>query len=204
MRDLWDPNYEQESWIRNTDNYSPVALIPRIKKWIADLNPGMEWCLGEYNFGGADNITGGVAQAEVFGIMARERLDLAFIWHTPAGMQDLAWRLFRSYVGKKSRFGDQYLHSESDHSDLSVFAARRTSDDAVTLVLVNKNLHSPCMLNLDTGRLHGNLRVWRFDQDSEDTVREVKEQAGLIDGKRQLDIPAASASMLVVTPAKVQ
>ncbi len=125
-RDLWDPKYEQESWIRNTGNYSPVALIPRVKKWIADDNPGMELCLGEYNFGGGDNVTGGLAQAEVFGVLAREAVDLAFIWYAPEGTQELAWKLFRSYDGKQGRFGDVWLDGGSDHADLSVFAARRT------------------------------------------------------------------------------
>jgi hypothetical protein len=197
-RDLWDRNYEQESWIRNSDRYSPVALIPHVQKWIADNNPGMELCLGEYNFGGADNITGGLAQAEAFGIMARERLDLAFLWHTPEGSQRLAWRLFRSYDGKLGRFGEQYLDGGSDHPDLSVFAARRRFGGAVTVAVVNKNLLSDCKLSLDVGKLSGPMRVWRFDEDSGTRVVEVREQAGSIAGRVELTVPAASANMLVI------
>ena len=37
-RDLWDPAYVQESWIRH-DPSSPVALLPRVKGWIAKHNP---------------------------------------------------------------------------------------------------------------------------------------------------------------------
>ncbi len=197
-RDLWDAKYEQESWIRRTDVYSPVALLPRVKKWVEAHNPGMEICLGEYNFGGGDNVTGGLAQAEVFGVLAREGIDLAFIWHTPAGSQELAWKLFRSYDAKRSGFGDRLLPAESDQNDLSVFAARRTSDEALTIAVVNKNLHGPCELTLDLGATKGKLRVWRFDQDSGDRVIEVKDQAGAVAGKIRLKLPAASASMLVV------
>ncbi len=199
-RDLWDPKYEQESWIRRTGNYTPVALLPRVKKWVADYNPGMEVCLGEYNFGGADNVTGGLAQAEVFGVLAREGADLAFIWHTPEGSQELAWRLFRSYDGRKGSFGDQLLDASTDHADLSAFAARRKADGAVTVAVINKDLHGPCELTLDVGKLKGKMRVWRFDQDTGDKVVEVKEQAADVDGTVRLTLPAASASMLVVTP----
>lgn len=197
-RDLWDLDYQQESWIRKTENYTPVALLPRVKKWIADNNPGMELCLGEYNFGGSDNITGGLAQAEVFGILARERLDLAFLWHTPAGTQDLAWQLFRGYDGQRSRFGDHYLPSETNSLDLSVHAARRTKDGALTVVLLNKNLSSPCELTLNMGSLKGTMRVWRFDQDTIHQVQEVKSLAGPVDQTVKLTLPAASASLLVI------
>jgi hypothetical protein len=201
-RELWDRTYDSESWIRGTDTYTPVALLPRIKRWIADNNPGMEMCLGEYNFGGADNVSGGLAQAEAFGVMAREGLDLAFIWFSPAGTQELAWQLFRNYDGAGGHFGDQYLASDSQSTDLSVFAARRSSDNAVTIAVVNKNLNGPCTLNLDVGALRGALRVWRFDQDSEAGVVEVKSQASEVNGRIKLEIPAASASMLVVAPGE--
>ena len=199
-RELWDRTYDAESWVRTTDVYTPVALLPRLKKWIADNNPGMELCLGEYNFGGADNVSGGLAQAEVFGVMAREGLDMAFIWYAPAGSQEAAWKLFRDYDGAGGKFGDQYLFGESDSRDLSVFAARRSSDKAVTIVVVNKNLNSPCELDLNLGALKGALHVWRFDQDSEDKIAEIKEGAPKVNGTLKVEIPAASASMMVVTP----
>jgi hypothetical protein len=196
-RDLWDEKYEQESWIRSDAN-SPVGLLPRVKKWIAKHNPGMELCLGEYDFGGSDNITGGLAVAEVFGILAREGVDLAFFWHTPAGTQELAWKLFRDYDGKGGRFGEQYLPASSDHRQLSLFAAKR-KDGALTVAVVNKDLNKPCTLSLDVQEHKGSLRVWRFDQDS-GSVLEVPKQAAKVDGTIRLTLPAASASMLVLLP----
>jgi hypothetical protein len=197
-RDLWDAAYVQESWIRS-DARSPVALLPRLKKWIAQHNPGMELCLGEYNFGGGDNITGALAQAEVFGVLARERVDLAFLWHTPEGTQELAWKLYRNYDGKGGRFGADYLPATSDHEQLSVFAAGH-KDEALTVVVVNKDLHGPCALTLDVGARKGMLHVYRFDQDSGTDVRPVRDQGGKVDGTIRLTVPAASASLLVLTP----
>jgi hypothetical protein len=203
-RDLWDAKYEQESWIKNTGNYTPAALIPRVKKWVAEYNPGMEVCLGEYNFGGGDNVTGGLAQAEVFGVLARENVDLAFIWFQPEGTQEFAWRLFRNYDGKQGRFGDQWLHCASDNPELSVFAAKRTKDGSTTVAILNKNLNGSCSLKLDMGKFKGKMRVWRFDQDTGNKVVEVADQSGLVEETIQMTLPAASATMLVIAGDKAE
>ena len=129
-------------------------------------------------------------------------MDLAFIWYAPEGTQELAWKLFRDYDGKQGRFGDEWLDCQSDNPDLSIFAARRTKDGAVTVVVVNKDLNGPCELKLDFGKLKGKLRVWRFDQDTGDKVVEVAEQGGPVDGTVKLTLPAASASMMVIAPDK--
>ncbi|HZZ72329.1 MAG TPA: glycoside hydrolase family 44 protein [Pirellulales bacterium] len=198
-RDLWDRKYEQESWIKTTDNYSPVALIPRVQAWIAKHNPGMELSLGEYNFGGADNVSGGLAQADAFGIFAREGVNLAFIWYTPSGSQQTAWQLFRSYDGRGGAFGDQLLKSESANPDVAIYASRRSSDHAVTIALINKNLHGACTLNLNLGALAGHLRGYRFDQDTGDEVQPVASLSHPVKGPLELELPPASATMLVIT-----
>jgi hypothetical protein len=196
-RDLWDPKYQQESWIKSSGD-QPTALLPRIRGWIEKHNPGMELSLGEYNFGGSDNITGALAQAEVFGILAREKVDLAFIWFNPEGTQELGWKLFRDYDGKRSRFGDQLVEVQQTlASPLSVFAAKR-ADGATTVVLVNKDLHSACKLTLELPGVAGAAEMWRVDQDTDNKIALVKDAPSRIDGRAELTVPAASASVLVV------
>lgn len=156
--------------------------------------------MGEYNFGGSDNITGGLAEADTLGIIAREGLDLAFLWHTPEGSQVLAWQLFRCYDGKKSRWGDQLLGSSSDNPDIAVFASRRKSDNALTIVAINKNLHGSCDLTVDLEDAKGSQRVWRFDQDNGDKVVKESQATAKVAGKTTLMLPAASANMIVVRP----
>lgn len=82
-----------------------------------------------------------------------------------------------------------------------MFAARRV-DGATTVVVVNKNLNSPCELKLDVGHLKGAMRVWRFDQETGDKVVEIADQAGPVDGAIRRTMPAASASILVIAPAR--
>ncbi len=43
------------------------------------------------------------------------------------------------------------------------------------------------------------MRVWRFDQDTAENVKEVAELARPVAGPIELELPAASASMIVVT-----
>jgi len=199
-RELWDPDYKSESWIANSGMGTVVALIPRIRNWIAEHNPGMEFCVGEYNFGGADNISGALAQADALGIFARENLDLAFLWHAPEGTLELGWQLFRDYDGKASRFGDLSLAANSNQSDLAVHAARRTADQALTIVLINKNLEAACNAEIDLETTRGKLQGWRFDSESEGKIVAVEKLPANAGGLLKLALPAASATILVVTP----
>jgi hypothetical protein len=197
-RDLWDPDYVQESWVRNTREGKSTMLLRRVRAWIEKHNPDMKVCVGEYNFGGGDNITGALAQADVFGILARERGDLAFIWTRPEGTQELAWELFRNYDGRGGRFGDRLLPAESSHANLAVYAAKHTKDGATTVVIVNKDLGGACNLTLDVPGLRGKARVWRFDQETGGKVVEVAGDGQVVDGKMTLTVPAASGTMAVV------
>ena len=197
-RDLWDPSYRPESWISDTNGGKATMVIRRIRDWIEKHNPGMEISLGEYDFGGGDNITGALAQADVFGILARERVDLAFLWVTPRGSQELAWRLFRNYDKAGGRFGDRYLPCESKDKDLGVYAAKRSRDGATTIAVVNKDLGGECTVTLNVNGLKGQMRVFRFDQETGNELVEVVNSAGEIDGRITLTLPAASGSMIVV------
>jgi hypothetical protein len=196
MRDLWDPEYRQESWIHDASGGQATKVIRRVREWINKHNPGMEISLGEYNFGGGDNITGGLAQADTFGILARERVDLAFIWTAPEGTQNLAWTLFRNYDDRGGRFGESFIPVSTDNKDVSIYAAKRR-DGATTIVVINKNLGGVCELALSIPGLKGKLRAWRFDQTS-DNVCEAAAEAKHIDGNISMKLPAASASILVI------
>jgi hypothetical protein len=175
-----------------------TMALRRVRGWIEKHNPGMEICVGEYNFGGSDNISGALAQADVFGILAREKADLAFIWTMPEGSQELAWRLFRNYDGAGGRFGDRLLPSSTSHDDLAIYAARRSKDGVTTIVVVNKNLGGPCTLELDVPGLTGRARVWRFDESTAGEVVEFGGEAGNVDGQIKLTIPAASGTIIEV------
>ena len=67
----------------------------------------------EYNFGGGDHISGGLAQADVLGVFGREGLYLGNYWGDGPGNGNAAayikaaFRLYRNYDGKR---GDVRRH----------------------------------------------------------------------------------------------
>jgi hypothetical protein len=150
-RTLWDPSYTDESWTGDL-GLGPVMLLPRMKKWVATHYPGTGIAVGEYNFGGLESINGALAQADVLGILGREGVAWAALWAPPQATEPgaFAFRMFRNLDGAGAAFGDVSVRARSgDQSRLAVYAAQRTSDAAVTLVVVNKtgaSLTSPVTL----------------------------------------------------------
>jgi PKD repeat protein len=135
-RSLWDPNYVDESWIGDT-----VMLIPRLKSWVAQYDPGLKVGITEYNWGAEGHINGATAQADIEGIFGREGLDYAARWGAPDPSTPTykAMKLYRNYDGAKSTFGDTSVKATVPNPDsLSAFAATRTADGALTLMVVNK------------------------------------------------------------------
>lgn len=141
-RSLWDATYVDESWIAGAGPEGGVVrLIPRMREWIAANYPGTRLAIGEYNWGGLEHINGALAQADVLGIFGREGLDLATMWAPPQPAQPgaFAFRIYRNYDSSGGRFGDVGVAaSSSDQGQLAVYAAQRSTDSALTLVIINK------------------------------------------------------------------
>ena len=139
-RVFWDTNYVDPSWIN-----SVIDLIPRMKQWVATYYPGTKIGITEYNWGAESNINGAVAQADILGIFGRQGLDLATRWTTPNAVTPtyLAMKMYRNYDGQKSTFGDtSILAAVPNPDDLSAFGAIRSTDGALTLMVVNKDLNN--------------------------------------------------------------
>ena len=142
-RVLWDPTYTDPRF-RNPEIYSvPLApqMIPRMKRWVAASYPGTKTAITEYNWGAPEHISGAVAQADILGIFGREGLDLGALW----GPSDLnqpsmfAFKIFRNYDDNGAGFGDtSLLAASTDQGKLAIYASRRATDRAVTVVVINK------------------------------------------------------------------
>jgi hypothetical protein len=151
-RALWDAAYRDESWIGGDDqpaDWRYVRLIPRMRAWVNAHYPGTKLAITEYNWGGLEHINGALAQADILGIFGREGLDLATLWNYPdAGLGydnfetqpgAYAFRLYRNYDGAGGKFGDVSVNAASaDQSQLAIYAAQRSSDSTLTLVIINK------------------------------------------------------------------
>jgi len=161
-RVFWDTNYVDPSWINNI-----IMLIPRMKNWVSTYYPGTKIGITEYNWGAETNINGATAQADILGIFGREGLDLATRWTTPATNTPtyLSMKMYRNYDGNKSTFGDtSILITVPDPDDLSAFGAVRTSDGAMTLMAINKDLNNatPINMNITNFNAAGTAQRWQL------------------------------------------
>jgi len=149
-RVMWDPTWKDPSWMgRETDKV--IRLIPLLHDWINEANPGMQLALGEYAFGGEKDVSGGIAQIELLGVFAREKLDLAFYWFFPApnSPQYFAYKLFRNPDGKHTAFGEKYLPVSGDHGeDVSIHAAKDSTTGRISFILVNKRVAKDAKVKL--------------------------------------------------------
>jgi hypothetical protein len=200
-RTLWDPTYKDDSWI-GTDVNAAVDLIPRMHGWVNANYPGTKLGISEYNFGGLESLNGALTEADVLGIFGREQVDLATLWGTPSATEPgaFAFRLFRNYDGSGARFGDTYVSSASgDQTKLSVYGAQRTSDSAMTVLVVNKStgdLTSSLALNHFSSS--GTAQVWRYS--GADLAQIVRLADVSATSSMSLTFPASSATLLVIPP----
>lgn len=193
---LWNPNYQDESWINE-----PVRLIGLMKEWVNSYYPGTKLAITEYNWGGLEHINGALAQADVLGIFGREGLDLATLWDPPALNQPGAYaiRMYRNYDGQGGQFGSQRLTAaSSDQGALSVYAAKRSTDGAVTIMIVNKS-GTQLVSQLQLSGLSGNAvaEVYRYsDANLQNILRQ--SDAPVQNNALTLTYPANSITLLVI------
>ncbi len=150
-RSLWDPTYNDGSWVTQTIG-GPIKLIPRIRDQIAAHYPGTKIAITEYYYGRGGDISGGVAQADVLGIFGREGVFAASLWPNAGvyaapynGDGNLAYayifgafKMFRNYDGAGSAFGDTGLNATTSDATLSSVYASRTSGGKTVLMVINK------------------------------------------------------------------
>ncbi|MEM9774250.1 MAG: glycoside hydrolase family 44 protein [Chloroflexota bacterium] len=196
-RSLWDPDYADESWIRE-----PVMLIPRMHEWVDSNYPDTKRSISEYNFGGLEHVNGAVAQADVLGIFGRENLHMATLWGWRNINADQPWaytfRMFRNYDGQKSTFGDKSVVATSENEwDVSVFAARRTEDDALTIMIINKRFElADIELNLDGVADARFADVYQYSADDLHRIQSLGSERILHD-QASLSLPSQSITLLV-------
>ena len=179
-RVFWDPSYTDPNFpqpnYHGDSNYTsscnPPAQAPQVirmmKKWVADDYPGTKLAITEYNWGGLDHINGALAQADILGIFGREGLDIVTLWGAPDPVTQIpgimSFEVFRNYDGAGAAFGDRAVTSTSaDQGKLSVYGALRSSDDTLTIVVINKT-YGDLISTLSLGNFAagGPAQIWLY------------------------------------------
>jgi hypothetical protein len=150
-RSLWDPTYDEKSWVNEVAG-GPVRLIPRLRDKIAAHYPGTKIAITEYYYGRGGDISGGIAQADALGIFGREGVFAANLWpladvsaYGGSGTRAYAYvfgalKMFRDYDGNRGSFGDTGIGATtSDVEKTSVYASMDAGHpERVVIVAINK------------------------------------------------------------------
>ena len=199
-RSLWDPSYVDETWIADR-----VRLVPRMKEWVNAHYPGLEIGITEYNWGAEAHINGATTQADILGIFGREGLDLGTFWTTPGTSTPTfkAFQMYRNYDGARSTFGDVSVRATGPNPDsLSVFAAERTSDGALTVMAINK-VASSALVNVSLANFTAGAtaQVWRL---SSSNAIQRQADVGVTAGTINTTLPPQSITLFVVPRTAIQ
>ena len=217
-RSLWDANYQDaRDYVRDIDG--PVQLIPRIKSWVNQYYPGTKTALTEYNWGAEGHMNGATTQADLLGIFGREGLDMAIRWVAPnAGTPTYdAFKMYRNYDGNKSTFGNTSVSTTVPNPDqVSAFSAVRSSDGALTVMVINKNLVDPQNLNATTDVTinlsnfnAGNAaQTWRLAAVNQNDLTQSAithlADTAIAGGSLTVSMPMQSVELFVIPPMAVQ
>jgi hypothetical protein len=143
-RSLWDPSYTETSWITSCCSGGPIKLLPNVQRDINDFDPGTKIGITEYNYGGGNHISGGIAQSDVLGIFADQNVYAASLWplDTDANSKFVegAFKMYLNYNGTGGKYGDMSVNSATtDLSKTSIHASvDSTNPNRMVVVAINR------------------------------------------------------------------
>jgi hypothetical protein len=213
-RILWDPTFQDPSW------YGDIGISGRVINWIPTLKamvnqyyPGLQIGCTEYNWGDEPNLNGATTQADVLGIYGREGFDLATRWtvakntnSTPATyyVTYLASQIYGNYDGQNSTFGDISVSATVPNPDnLSAFAASRSSDGALTVMVINKQQGStPVTVSLANFGTTGTAQAWQINSASQTSITRLTDVA-VSNNSITATVPSQSITLFVIPAGSV-
>ena len=201
-RSLWDPTYVDQSWIAQVGiDGGIVDLIPNMQSLVKQYYPGLKTAITEYNWGDEPNLNGATTQADVLGIFGRQNLYMATRWTAPVNPSPtyLAMEIYRNYDGNNSTFGDTSVHAGVANPDyLSSFAALRSTDGALTVMVINKQQGStPVTISLANFSSSSSAGVWQINSPSQATIASLG-TVGILNNSIAITVPSQSITLLVI------
>jgi Glycoside hydrolase family 44/Bacterial Ig-like domain (group 3) len=204
-RTLWDPTYNGGTWVEQWVFDGPMQLIPRFKGWVTQYYPNTKISLSEYSIdSGNKSIVDAVAEMDVLGIFGREQLDFANMWSAPAPTDPIAYsfRMYRNYDGNGGQYGDTWVNAtSSDQNQLSVYAAQRSTDNAVTILVLNKTTGAiSTSLSLAGTTLPSTAAVYSYNGANLQQIAQGT-AVSIDSGAISYSFPGYSGTLFVFTPA---
>jgi hypothetical protein len=141
-RSLWNSSYMEHSWITEDWIGGPINLLPLLNSKIVNAYPETKVAFTEYNYGGGQHISGGIAQADVLGIFGRNGVFAASQWPLYADQRFVqgAFKMYRNFDGNNASYGDLAVTAQTSNvADTSVYASLdSTNPNRMVMVAINK------------------------------------------------------------------
>ncbi len=201
VRTLYEKGFAENSWIGEWCQEN-IPILPTIQKSIDTYYPGTKLAISEYNFGGGDEMSGAIAQAEALGCYADANVYFATLWdggeYIFSGM-----RLYTNYDGKGGHFGDTLVPTVTDDVSLSssYSAINQNDDSQVTVMVTNKSFTDAENASIQLKNSSTNYEaaaVYAVSGDSSE-IRLIDIVEDISGNTVNVTLPAYSAAMVVVT-----
>ncbi len=208
-RTLWDPTYKtsqkgqitagENSWINQWfPEYLPI--IPTVMKDIETYYPGTKLAITEYDYGGKDHISGGIAQTDVLGIFGKYGVFLATRWGDSGSYITSAYNIYLNYDGKGSKYGDICVKAEtSDVENMPVYASIHSDNEGkLHIIIINRSWDKEgiAKINIGGGRTYTSCTIYGFDYQSPE-IRKMGEVNNIQNNYFELKIPPQTVYHIV-------
>ncbi|MCI6560288.1 MAG: glycoside hydrolase [Ruminococcus sp.] len=200
VRTLYEKGFVENSWIGQWCQAN-VPILSTVQASIDKYYPGTKLGITEYNFGGEDDPSGAIAQAEALGCYADQGVYFASLWGG-SGYIFSGLTLYTNYDGNGSSFGDTLLPTVTeDVSKASAYASINADDDSlVTVMVTNKDsvLSENAEIELNgAAKDYKSAAVYAVYGDTSDIrLIDVVKVSG---GKVNVTLPSYSAAMIVIS-----
>lgn len=202
-RSLNDSTYTETSWITQYSTLGPINLVPRMLNKITAKYPGTKLSFSEYNYGGADHISGGVAEADVLGIFGAQGVYAANMWPLTSTYPFIlgGFEMYRNFDGAGGTFGDTSVKAATtDGANTAIYA----SVDAA-----NPNRMVVVMINRSSAAVTTATRLWHtvaftsghvYQLSGTTSTPQDKGTVAINGNSLSLTLPAYSVTTVVLAP----
>ncbi|MEB0138170.1 MULTISPECIES: glycoside hydrolase family 44 protein [unclassified Undibacterium] len=205
-RSLWDAAYVEPSWITQsgygfTDGRG-LQVLPKLKQAIADFYPGTKLAVTEYDFGGKDDVSGAIAQADALGAFGRQGVYMASYFGDVEGYIGAGFKLFRNYDGNKSVFPEISVKSAStNNANASVYAAVSATDPTTLHIIAINRLSTAvkASIQIKNPLAFKTVKAWGVDASSQ-ALSARKGIAAIAKNSFSYSLPAQSVLHFVLQP----
>jgi len=187
-RTLWDSSYVEDSWITSSGFGGYLPIVPRIQNSIDIYYPDTKIGITEYDYGGHNHISGGIAQVDAMGIFGNLNMAYASIWPEVTGFLVPAFEIYRNYNGTGGTFGDTHVYAKSNDTLSTIYA----SQDALSnlhAIITNKSYTDSIHATINTGP-YTFADIYYFTQ--ADTIIHHASAVAVISGVVSYSIPPLS------------